>query len=167
MWFVGLEVSPALRTIATAIFAGQVLLILVGPYTNVSRMVRVFEPWHRVPRLWGLSQICGRAVNIAAITAFTWGAARAFGIDVPARAMGMYMPIILLVSSLPFSVAGFGAAQAAWLLLLPWATGQKILAFHALWQVYSGIALLLRGLPFVRRVVSEIDAGSPLPRDDR
>jgi hypothetical protein len=167
MWLVGVESSHALRSVATAIFGAQVLLILVGPYSRVSRVVRVFEPWHRVPRLGGLSQICGRAVNIAIITAFTWGAARAFGIDVPARAMGMYMPIILLVSSLPFSVAGFGAAQAAWLLLLPWATGQKILAFQALWQVFGGIALVLRGLPFVRRVVAEIDAGSRLPIDDR
>lgn len=168
MWLGGLEVPHALRTIATTIVCVQVLLILIGPYATTSRSIRVFEPWRRVPRGWGLSQICGRAVNIAVITAFTWAAARAFGLDVPAGAMGMYVPIILLVASLPFSVAGVGAAQAAWLLLLPWATGPQILAFQAVWHVFTGAGLLLRGLPFVRRVVAEIDAGAggPEPTGD-
>ena len=69
------------------------------------------------------------------------------------------MPIILLVGSLPFSVAGFGAAQAAWLLLLPWASGAQILAFQTLWQLFGGAGLLLRGLPFIRTVIADINAG--------
>jgi len=163
MWLGGLDVPRVLRTIATAIFCVQVLFILVGPYTGAARRVRMFEPWRTVPRLWGYAQICGRAVNIVVITAFTWGGARAFGIHVPPGAMGMYMPIILLVAALPFNVAGFGAAQAAWLLLLPWASGPQLLAFQALWHLFTGAGLLLRGLPFVRRVVEEIDAGRPVP----
>jgi hypothetical protein len=79
--------------------------------------------------------------------------------DVPLRVMGLYMPIILLVGSLPFSVAGLGAAQAAWLLLLPWASGPRILAFQMLWQLFTGAGILLRGLPFLRRVVAEIAKG--------
>jgi hypothetical protein len=159
MWFLGLEVPHVLRTIATTIFCVQVLLILAGPHAPAARTVAMFEPWRTVRRAWGFTQICGRALNIAVITAFTWAAARAFGIHVPAAAMGMYMPIILLVTSLPFSVAGFGAAQAAWLLLLPWASGPQILAFETLWRLFTGAGLLLRGLPFLRRVVSEIDEG--------
>lgn len=163
MWFGGTAASHALRTIATTIFCVQVFLILVGPYAARAHAILVFEPWSRVPRAWGLAQIGGRAINIAVISTFTWAAARAFGIDVPLGAMGMYMPIILLVASLPFSVAGFGAAQAAWLLLLPWASGPRILAFQTLWQLASGAGFILRGLPFVRRVVAEIDAGNPIP----
>jgi hypothetical protein len=163
MWFGRIEVPHVLRTIATAIFGVQVLLILAGPYAARGRPIPLFDPWSRVPRSWGLAQIGGRAANIAAICAFTWAAARAFGIDLPLGAMGMYMPIILLVSSLPFSVAGFGAAQAAWLLLLPWASGPRILAFQTLWQLSTGAGFILRGLPFIRRVVAEIDAGSPVP----
>jgi hypothetical protein len=159
MWLLGLDVPHVLRTIATTIFCVQVLLILLGPHTPPGRAIAVFEPWRKIPRVWGFAQIFGRAVNIALITTFTWAAARAFGIHVPLAAMGMYMPIILLVTSLPFSVAGFGAAQAAWLLLLPWASGPQILAFETLWHLFIGAGLLLRGLPFLRRVVSEIDAG--------
>jgi hypothetical protein len=162
MWLGSLAVPQALRTLASGIFCIQVLLILAGPYTSVARKVRVFEPWIRVPRSWSFLQIAVRVFNIAVITAFTWAAARAFGIDVPLGGMGMYMPIILLVSSLPFSVAGFGASQAAWLLLLPWVSGPRILAFQALWGVFSGAGIVLRGLPFVRRVIVEIEAGTPL-----
>jgi hypothetical protein len=160
MWIGGPDVPRVLRSIATGIFCAQVSLLVIGALRPSVRVPVVFEPWRTIPLSWGLAQIAGRAVNIAVITAFTWGGVRAFGMVVPARVMGMYMPIILLVGSLPFSVAGFGAAQAAWLLLLPWASGAQILAFHTLWQLFGGAGLLLRGLPFVRPVVAEIDAGS-------
>jgi hypothetical protein len=161
MWIGGPDVPRVLRTIATGIFCVQLALLLAGALPTSLRLPVVFEPWRTVPLAWGLAQIAGRAVNIAVITAFTWAGARAFGIAIPARVMGMYLPIILLVGSLPLSVAGFGAAQAAWLLLLPWASGAQILAFHTLWQLFGGAGLLLRGLPFVRTVVAEIDAGPP------
>jgi hypothetical protein len=159
MWIGGPGVPHVLRSIATGIFCVQVTLILTGALPIPFRLPVVFEPWRTVPPARGLAQIAGRAVNIAIIVAFTWGGARAFGIALPARAMGMYMPIILLVGSLPFSVAGFGAAQAAWLLLLPWASGAQILAFQTLWQLFSGAGLLLRGFPFVRSVIADISAG--------
>jgi hypothetical protein len=159
MWIGGPDVPHALRSIATGIFCLQVTLILTGALPTPFRLPVVFEPWRTIPPARGLAQIAGRALNIAIIVAFTWGGARAFGIAVPARAMGMYMPIILLVGSLPFSVAGFGAAQAAWLLLLPWASGAQILAFQTLWHLFSGGGLLLRGLPFVRGVIADINAG--------
>jgi hypothetical protein len=162
MWIGGPDVPRTLRSIATAIFCVQVTLIFAGALRLPLRLPAVFEPWRTVPLGWGLAQIAGRAVNIAMITALTWAGARGFGIDVPARVMGMYLPIILLVASLPFSVAGFGAAQAAWLLLLPWASGAQILAFQTLWQLFMGAGLLLRGLPFLRSVVAEIDAGAAL-----
>jgi hypothetical protein len=165
MWFGGLSVSPALRNVATAILAVQTLLILVGPHLHSWRAnedspgtLTIFEPWRTVPRGLGFAQIAGRCANIAVITAFVWGGARAFGIDIPLRAMGMYMPIILLVGSLPFTVAGFGAVQAAWLLLLPWSNGPQILAFQFLWQLFRAMGVLLLGLPFVRSVVAEIDS---------
>jgi hypothetical protein len=165
MWLGGLEVSHSLRTVATTIFGVQVLLILIGPYSASPRLPAVFEPWRTVPRAWGFAQIGGRTLSIAIITVFVWAAGRAFGIGVPLGVMAMYMPIILLITALPFSVAGFGAAQGAWLLLLPWASGPRILAFQVLWQVLSGVAMALRGLPFVPRVVAEIDAGAVLLRD--
>jgi hypothetical protein len=158
-WLGGIDVPHVLRTVATAIVAVQVTLILIAPYGVAARLPVVFEAWRKVPRAWSLAQIAVRAVNIVTITGFTWAGARGFGMDVPLRVMGLYMPIILLVGSLPFSVAGLGAAQAAWLLLLPWASGPRILAFQMLWQLFTGAGILLRGLPFLRRVVAEIAKG--------
>lgn len=158
-WLGGIDVPHVLRTIATAIVVVQVSLILIAPYGVPARLPVIFGAWRKVPRTWGLAQIAARALNIVILTGTTWAGARAFGMEVPLRVMGLYMPIILLVSSLPFSVAGFGAAQAAWLLLLPWASGPRILAFQMLWQLFTGAGIVLRGLPFLRRVVAEIAKG--------
>ena len=125
-WLGGIDVPHVLRTIATTIVVVQVSLILIAPYGVPARLPVIFGAWRKVPRTWGLAQIAARALNIVILTGTTWAGARAFGMEVPLRVMGLYMPIILLVSSLPFSVAGFGAAQAAWLLLLPWASGPRI-----------------------------------------
>ncbi len=159
MWLGGPGVSASLRTVATWVFAIQVGLIVLGPHGGWMHLPPLFEAWRRVPRAWSFAQIAGRAVNIAIITALTWAAMRAFGIDVPASAAAMYVPVILLVTSLPINVAGLGAAQAAWLLLLPWASGPRLLAFQALWQVFTGVGIVARGVPFVRGVVREIEDG--------
>jgi hypothetical protein len=160
MWLGGAEVPHALRNTATTIFFVQVALMLVGPHGAWLRMPAIFEPWRLVPRRWSLLQIAGRIVNITVLTSFTWMAMRVFGLQVPAAAAAMYMPMILLVASLPVNVAGLGAAQAAWLLFLPWASGAQLLAFQALWHVMSGVGILVRGLPFVRRVVREVEEGA-------
>jgi hypothetical protein len=159
MWLGGPGVPTSLRAVATAIFAVQVALIVVGPYGGWLHLPAVFDPWHTVPRGWSFAQIAGRAANIATITAFTWGAMRAFGIDVPPGVAAMYIPVILLVTSLPINVAGLGAAQVAWLLLLPWASGPRLLAFQALWQVFTSLGTVVRGFPFIRGVVREIEDG--------
>ncbi len=161
MWLGGPGVSTSLRAVATWMFAVQVALIVLGPYGGWMHLPALFEPWRTVPRAWSFVQIAGRALNIAIITAFTWGAMRAFGIEVPAAVAAMYVPVILLVTSLPINVAGLGAAQAAWLLLLPWASGPRLIAFEALWQVFTGLGIVARGVPFVRGVVREIEDGRP------
>jgi hypothetical protein len=64
---------------------------------------------------------------------------------------------------LPINVAGLGAAQAAWLLFLPWATGPQLLAFQVLWNLFSGLGILARGVPFLRGVLRQIEDGVPAP----
>ncbi len=159
MWLGGADAPASLRTAATWIFCVQAALFLLGPYGGWMHLPEFFSAWRRVPRSRSALQIAGRAGNIAVITAFTWAAMRAFGIPLPASAAAMYLPIILLVASLPINVAGFGAGQAAWLLLLPWASGPQLLAFQALWTVFTGAGVLARGVPFVRGVVREIEEG--------
>jgi hypothetical protein len=161
MWFGGAGAPGSVRAIATWIFFIQVGLILVGPY-NARIRIRlppIIAPWRLVPRGRWLVQVAARVMNTVIITALTWGAMRAFGIDVPARAAAMYMPVIMFVTSLPINVAGLGPAQAAWLLFLPWASGPQLLAFQVLWHVVSGAGLLVRGLPFVRGILREIEYG--------
>jgi hypothetical protein len=160
MWLGGVEVSSSLRTVTTWVLAVQISFIALGPYGGWLRLPPLFSPWRVVPRAGSFAQIAVRVTNIAIITGLTWGAMRAFGIAVPARAAAVYVPIILLVGSLPINVAGLGAAQAAWLLLLPWAPGPQLLAFQVLWHVFSGSGILLRGLPFVRGVLREIEEGA-------
>jgi hypothetical protein len=160
MWFGGSGAHTPLRAIATWVFAVQLALILLGRYGRW-RLPPIFEPWRTVPRARSLVQIAGRAGNIAVITAVTWGAMRAFGIDVPARAAATYVPLIALATALPISVAGLGAGQAAWLLLLPWGTGPQLLAFHFLWSVSGGLGVAVRGIPFVGSVVRDIGGGDP------
>jgi hypothetical protein len=162
MWLGGPGVSTSLRATATWVFGVQVALIVLGPYSGWMRLPPLFEAWRTVPRVRSFVQIAGRAANIAIITTFVWGAMRAFGIAVPGRIAAMYVPVIILVTSLPINVAGLGAAQAAWLLLLPWSSGPRLLAFQALWQVFSGLGILARGIPFVRRITREIEDGKIL-----
>jgi hypothetical protein len=162
MWLGGPGAATPLRTVATWVFGVQVALILVGPYGGWMRLPRLFEPWRTVPRGWSLLQILGRALNIAIIAGFTWAAMRAFGLEVPVGAAATYVPVIALVTSLPINVAGLGAAQAAWLLLLPWASGPQLLAFQVLWHVASGLGLLARGVPFVRGIAREIEDGKAM-----
>ena len=161
---IGFGGAPAPRWLlwgTLGIAALQLGFIGIGPLELLGPTPPLFRPWRDVRRLRGLAQILGRCLNIFVAVASTWAAARAFGLAIPFGAMASFMPIILLVLSLPVNVAGLGAVQGAWLLFLPWASGPKILAFSTLYYALVGVATVARGLPFVRRAVSDIDAGGP------
>jgi hypothetical protein len=157
------EVPPAIRTTALLLAAVPIALALAGPAVLAKSRAPFIAPWRDIPLPIALAQIAGRTLDIGAVVLIAWTAARAFGISIPLAAFATYMPVILLASSLPISVAGFGAAQAAWLVFLPWAPGEQILAFQLLWQVFYGLGIVARGLPFVRGVVREIEGGPTRP----
>jgi hypothetical protein len=141
-----------------------IALAIIGSYFVVksTRLERfaLFETWVRVGRRRGLAQLGVRLLQHATTTTGTWYASKIFGLHIPLSVMLSYMPVILVVGSLPINVAGFGAVQGAWLLLSPWATPEQILAFSVVWQAFSGLALVLRGLPFLRGVLADIRVGS-------
>lgn len=151
-----------LRLVAPIIGAAVLLSMLLGP-RFLSRMQAPpswLDPWRLLPRWASFAQVAGRMLNMALGITMTWLAARVFGIEIPFFAMAAYLPVILVVASLPINVGGLGAAQAAWIVAFrPWASDAQILAFQLLWQLMIGFALLLRGLPFVRRVIAEIGEG--------
>ena len=151
-------VPSALLATVGGIAALLIVLALVAPLTRLER-ITAFESWSRVGQGRAIAQLGVRMLQHTVTTTGTWIAARTFGLDVPLTVMLSYMPIILVVGSLPVNVAGFGAVQGAWLLLTPWAPAERILAFSVVWQAMAAVALLLRGLPFLRGVLAEIRAG--------
>lgn len=153
----GPDSLDAVREVAPIIAGVLLLLIGIGPYRLLGSRVPVFEPWRVVPRRLGFTQAAIRIVHVLLWSTGTWVAARAFGLPIPWHAMVTYLPVALMVGALPVNVLGFGAVQAAWLVLFaPWAPATQILAFQILWTVAVLVAVVLRGLPFFRRVVSEV-----------
>ena len=86
----------------------------------------------------------------------TWSAA--FGLTIAAWAFVTYLPLALLIGALPINVAGFGAVQTVWVFFFcEWESGARILAFNFLWTFLAALAVIVRGLPFVRGVVREVE----------
>jgi hypothetical protein len=162
VWLGGLDVPASLR-IAPPIVAGVlVALMLVGRLELVpeDRLPRVFRPWRQIRPARALGQLAIRTTHMFSLSLFAWGAANAFGMPVPLGVMCTYFPLVLFVGSLPVNVMGLGAVQHVWLLLEPWSqSGEQVLAFSLLWQLMAAVGIVARGLPFVRRVVTEIDEG--------
>jgi hypothetical protein len=170
VWVGGARAPGHIGVIAPAVAVLLVGLKLLGPLRLLRRYRRpvLFEPWQRVNATRGLAQIAVRVLQIYVLVVGTWAGAQAFGLMIPLWVMAVYLPIVLVVGSMPVNVAGFGAVQGAWLLMAPWSTGERVLAFSLVWQIAIIIAGVARGLPFVKRVVAEIAAGSspavPPPR---
>ena len=150
------DVPRAVRTVALCVGAVPMVLVVVGPSLLARTRAPFLAPWRTLDRSVALLQIGGRALDIALVIFVTWQAARAFGLAIPLASFATYMPVVLLVTSLPFNVGGLGAAQAAWLVFLPWAAGEKLLAFQIVWQLFFGLGIAIRGAPFVRGVAREI-----------
>ena len=160
--WVGDGPAPAVvRTAAPIAFVFFSLTILIGPYRLLGGDVRMFRPWHVVAPAHGFLQGAIRATQFGMIIVGTWAGANAFGVEVPLTVMAVNLPLIMIVGALPVNVAGFGAVQGAWLLLAPWAeSGEQVLAFSVIWQLELGLAVVLRGLPFVRRALGEVADGA-------
>lgn len=105
---------------------------------------------------WG-TQILGRAVSMCFTIATTTLAAIAFGLNVPVAILCALIPVSLFVRVMPVNIAGFGAAQAAFVAVFaPYESAAKLLAFNILWQLAANVFYVLRGLPFVNRATAQI-----------
>lgn len=156
-------VGDVLRFGAPMMFA-SVLLLLLGqprqPFADQNEkkpgILRVFRA---VPRGIGAMQLFGRVVNVSLIIFALYVATNAFGMNLPLRAALAYVPVIMLVGSLPVNVMGFGPVQGVWLLFTEWAPGPQILAFQILWNVALLVANTVRGALFVPRLLREVAEG--------
>jgi hypothetical protein len=166
IWLLGLDVPASLRWGAAGVAVGLLLGMLIAASQRPERLPQIVRPWALLGVSRALAQLAIRVAHMVAISFFSWGAARAFGLPVPLWAMLAYFPVVMLVVSLPVNIAGFGAVQHAWLLLEPWAeSGEQVLAFSLLWQLLIAAGIVTRGVPFVRRVVAEINEGKTLAPD--
>jgi hypothetical protein len=161
-------VSPRAIGIAAPLIAfGFGVVTLLGPLFHRPDAPQFLAPWQRIGRGIFVASLAGRCTDILVLIVYTWLATRAFGLDIPLEAMASYLPVIVLIGSLPINIAGFGAVQAAWLVFQPWASGEQILAFQFVWHLAVGVAIVIRGLPFLRGVLREVERGKPsAPPDD-
>jgi len=159
-----IAVPDVLRFGAPMLFV-SVLLVLLGqprePFTLATLDERpgVLRVFRAVPRGRGATQLFGRIFNVSLIILAVYAAANAFGMRLPLRAALAYVPVIMLVGSLPVNVMGFGPVQGVWLLFTDWAPGPQILAFQILWNVAVLVANSLRGALFVPRLLREVAEG--------
>jgi len=172
----GADLLPQRVGASAAVLAGIGLvsvsaLLLFGPRVAPRRWreSRLLGAWVRVPiSVWAASSLL-RAGTIAINIAGAWGAARAFGLPIPFEALAAGLPITYLVGALPINVLGLGAVQGVWVVLFEaHAPGAQILAFQFAYQLFSAIALVVRGLPFLPGVLRDLErggaaAGAPAP----
>lgn len=162
MGFAGDLVPAWLRFAVPGIGLTVLASMVAGPFVlgRMKKPPAFLDPWRLLPTWMGYAQIGGRLLNMALGVTATWLGARIFGLSIPFLAMAAYLPVLLVIGALPINVGGLGAAQAAWLLAFrPFASDAQILAFQLLWQLMTGVGLVLRGVPFVRRVITEIGEG--------
>jgi hypothetical protein len=162
------NVPSMVQLFPAGVALGSIAALLLLPFARrpLERFV-VAHPWTHMSRARAVAQLCARLPQHTVTSLGTWFAAQVFGLYIPLWVMLSYVPVILIVGSLPVNIAGFGAVQAAWLLLSPWAKPEQILAFSMVWQMVSCFALVLRGLPFLRGALSDIRQGvTPSPAVD-
>lgn len=150
MWIAEVDIPRSVVIIASAVAVFQPLMIAVG-------IPDIFVVFPKLSRGAAYGQLGVRVLGISASALTHWLGAVVFGLNIPFDVAAVHMPIVLSAQALPINVGGFGAVQGVWLLsfskLVP---GEQILAFQILWQALLGISMILRGLPFLRRVTREI-----------
>lgn len=160
------DLRVGVGVVAPLIAAGLIALSLSGRLLRLVRRdvdAEFLKAWTEISARRYLANVAGRCLTVLVICTGTWAAMQGFGLDVPLRAVMVYLPVIMMVGALPINVAGLGAVQAAWLLFEPWAPGERILAWQVCWTIMLAIATVLRGLPFLRRVLREITARPQAP----
>jgi len=157
------ELRDLVRWLAPVLAGAVVVSALLAPRILAGR-VREPQFWRAataVPARAFAGNLLCRMAHLANVIACTAWAARGFGLDIPVAAMWTYMPVIIFVSALPINVLGFGAVSVVWLVFeSATVSGPAILAFQVLWTVLVLVAIVARGLPFVRAVGAEIAAGA-------
>ncbi len=139
-----------IAVICAALLAFCVLSVLLIKYLPDFRYIRkikqndLFKIYIETSFPTYIINIGYRCVFYATFILFFYVAIRAFNIEIPFTALIAYVPVILLVISIPISAFGLGTSQAAMLLLFKdYGSPAQILAFSL---VYSASIIIVRGL---------------------
>lgn len=160
----GVDVGLVLRWGTPLIFLA-VVGALIGPdrhpVDELGPAPTVRHVFRAPSRIVAATQMGVRVLGALLVVTAIWAAANAFGLHIPYRVAIVYLPLIILIGSLPVNVFGFGPVQGAWLLLSPWAPGAQILAFQFAWNVAILLTYFARGALFVPRILREVAEGAP------
>jgi hypothetical protein len=154
---------------AAAVAAGLRLALVPRRVVPVVHLRNFVATAAAVPLTTWSTQVLGRALSMCLSIAATSAAAIAFGLDIPIAILCALVPVSMLVRVLPANVAGFGAAQAAFVAVFSsYESEARLFAFHVLWQLAANVCYVLRGLPFVNRatlaIVNAPSAAHELPQ---
>lgn len=108
-----------------------------------------------------------RMVYYAMFVIFFYVAVRAFNMQIPLLALIAYVPIILLVISLPIAPGGFGTAQATMLVLFKdYGTNMDIMAFGLTYTTSILVLRYLIGLSFAKHIKGLPSEAGDLKKQD-
>lgn len=153
----GARVPMLLQIAAPATALVLLALALLGRYLPQNAWL---SAWNIVKPRRAAAQLLLRTAQIAVYVLVSWLALDTFGLPVPLWAALAYLPVALVVESLPINVAGFGAVQTVWLLFTNFAAAERILAFQFLWQLAILFALVSLGLLSLRPYLRQIAEGA-------
>ncbi len=163
LWGDRLPRRDAVVALCGAGAGGLTVLLVVGARVVPSRLGAFARAWRAIGAARFAASLALRIATLGVNVAGTIGAARAFGLEVPAGALAAGLPVIYVVGALPLNVLGLGAVTAAWVAVFQrFAPGAEVLAFQFLYQALSIALTVARGLPFLPSVLRDI-AREPAP----
>lgn len=146
-------------TIAFALLTFQALLWSFGPHKGVLNRLIFWGPFkvlekvrfHHLLILFFIKIVSFMFEIVGCMIAF-----KAFGVDVSFAHLFAYVPLVLLIGTVPITVLHLGTTQAAWLwffkdLIKP----ATILAYSLLWQTSFIFVRMLVGLACLRFVIDD------------
>lgn len=149
--------------------AGVVYLIVLAVRPAKLARLALLRPLFEAGVRGHLIAAAARVPHAAVLFAGTWLSFRFFGVEVPVGAALSYVPILMVVVTLPITPQGFGTRDVlAVTFLLPFALGATdeerravIVAATASWGTVLTLVEAALGLLLLRRATKLLDAPSP------
>jgi len=141
-------------------FAGALLFWQKSGPNFLQRLADRLGFWssfHQVSLADFLIVLLGKTIIQAGLLALSALMLRTAHLELPARMVFLYFPLITLIASLPITPARLGTTQAGFLLFLHDAADPAALvAFSLLWQFMLNVFRWLFGAPFLPRLLRDL-----------